>query len=67
VYVFSTLFSCKIIGFSVVCHGCGKLLYEGRDLIPLYCLRRRTDGKCPVCGRKLGVDPKSIEFKSCEK
>jgi hypothetical protein len=56
-----------MLGFSVVCHGCGKLLYEGRDLIPLYRLRRRTDGKCPACGIKLGVDPISIEFYCCEK
>ena len=60
--VFLDHVSGSILGFSVVCHGCGKLLYEGRDLIPLYRLRRRTDGKCPVCGRKLGVDPLSIEF-----
>jgi hypothetical protein len=54
------------LGFTVVCHGCGKLLYEGRDLIPLYRLRRRTDGKCPAFGRKLGVDPIKIEFECSE-
>jgi hypothetical protein len=50
------------MGFSIVCYGCGKLLYQGTEMIPLYRLRRRTDGKCPSCGRKLGVDPISIEF-----
>ena len=51
-----------MLGFSVVCHGCGKLLYEGKEMIPLYRLRYRTDGKCPECKRKLGVRPLSIEF-----
>ena len=52
----------KSLVFSVVCHGCGELLYEGRDMIPLWRLRRRTEGKCPGCGRKLGVRPLKVEF-----
>jgi hypothetical protein len=55
------------LGISVVCHGCGKLLYERTEMILLNRLRRRIDGKCPDCRRKLGVRPLSIEFKSCEK
>ena len=54
------------MGFSVVCHGCGKLLYEGRDLVPLYRLRRRTDDKCPACGRKLAIRPLSISFQETD-
>jgi len=55
-----------VLGFSVVCHVCGEILYEGRDLIPLYRLRIKTDGKCPGCGRKLSVDPLSISFRELE-
>ena len=55
-----------MLGFSVVCHICGQILYEGNDLIPLYRLRRKTDGKCPGCGRKLSVDPLSISFREVE-
>jgi transposase len=51
------------MGFSVVCHVCGEILYEGRDMIPLYRLRRKTDGKCPCCGRRLAADPIEIIFK----
>jgi len=54
------------MGFSVVCHGCRKLLYQGRDLIPLYRLRRRTDGRCPGCGRKLSIRPLSISYEKNE-
>jgi rRNA maturation endonuclease Nob1 len=50
------------MSFIVVCQGCGKILYEGRDMIPLYRLRRKTEGKCPSCGRKLAVDPLSIKL-----
>jgi hypothetical protein len=39
---------------------------KGRDLIPLYRLRRRTDGKCLGCGRKLSVRPLSINFEDLE-
>jgi hypothetical protein len=59
-------FWCKVMGFSVVGHGCGKLLYQGKDLIPLYRLRRRTDGKCPSCGRKLAIRPLRISFEETE-
>ena len=45
-----------------MCHGFGHLLYEGRDMIPLYRLRRRTDGKCPSCKRKLAFHPLRISF-----
>jgi rRNA maturation endonuclease Nob1 len=48
--------------FTIVCHGCGKLLYEGREMIPLYRLRKRTYDKCPSCGRTLAFHPLSIEY-----
>ena len=54
------------MGFSVLCNGYGKLLYQGRDLIPLYRLRRRTDGKCPGCGRKLAIRPLSISYEKTD-
>ena len=53
-----------MLGVSVVCHGCGKSLYEGRDMIPIYRLRIKTNGRCPECGRKLSVEPLKI---TCEK
>ena len=55
------------MGFSVVCHGCGKLMNEGRDLISLYRLRRRTDEKCPGCEIKLAVRPLSINLQETER
>ncbi len=48
------------MAFSVVCHECGEVLYEGRDMIPLYRLRAKCDGRCPACGRKLSINPLSI-------
>ncbi len=50
------------MGFSIVCHGCGNVLYDGNDMIPLYRLRRKIDGRCPSCKRKLAVRPLSISF-----
>jgi hypothetical protein len=50
-----------MLGFSIVYHGCGETLYDGRDLIPLYRLRRKINGKCPRCGRTLSVDPLGIK------
>ncbi|MFC1486692.1 hypothetical protein ACFLRN_03245 [Thermoproteota archaeon] len=52
------------MGFSVVCHGCEKNLYEGSDMIPIYRLRKKTNGRCPDCGRKLSIEPLKI---TCEK
>ncbi len=51
------------LGFSVVCHGCGEVLYEGRDMIPIYRLMSKYDGRCPACSRKLSATPKTIELK----
>jgi len=56
-----------MLGFSVVCYGCGKSLYSGRDMIPIYRLRRKTDGKCPSCGRKLSIDPLKITFEKTDR
>jgi len=50
------------VGFSVVCHRCGQILYEGRDMIHLYRLRRKTDRKCPGCGGKLSINSLGINF-----
>jgi rRNA maturation endonuclease Nob1 len=66
IQIYPLHFGVKNMGFNVVCHGCGKLLYQGRDLIPLYRLRRRTDGKCPACGRKLAIRPLSIKFEESD-
>ncbi|MEJ2240862.1 MAG: hypothetical protein P8Y18_01785 [Candidatus Bathyarchaeota archaeon] len=54
------------MGFSVVCHECGAVLYEGWDMIPLYRLRNKTDGKCPNCGRRLSLRPLSIQLQEHE-
>ena len=32
-----------MLGFSIVCHECGHCLYDGRDTIHLFRLRRKTD------------------------
>jgi DNA-directed RNA polymerase subunit RPC12/RpoP len=50
------------MGFSVVCHECGKVLYDGRDMIQLYKLRREIDNKCPNCKRRLALEPIKIEY-----
>jgi len=51
-----------VLGFSIVCHSCGYVLYDGFDMIPLYKLRREIDGRCPNCKRKLAIRPLSISF-----
>ena len=51
-----------MLGFSVMCHSCGHVLYDGFDMIPLYRLRRETDGRCPNCKRKLAVHPLSTSM-----
>ena len=50
------------MGFTVVCHRCGEILYEERNMIPIYRLMAKFEGRCPVCNRKLAVDPIKIEF-----
>jgi hypothetical protein len=50
------------LGFTVVCHGCGEILYEGRDMIPIYRLMIMHEGRCPSCNRKLSITPKKIEL-----
>jgi uncharacterized protein with PIN domain len=49
--------------FKVVCQKCGQVLYEGRDMIPIYRLRAKLDNRCPACNRKLSATPKNIELK----
>jgi len=55
-----------MLGFSVVCHKCGHCLYEGRDMIHLFRLRRKIDNKCPCCGKKLSIHPLSIKIEDKE-
>jgi hypothetical protein len=50
------------LGFTVVCHGCGEFLYEGIEMIPIYRLLSKYDGRCPACNRKLSATPKTIEL-----
>jgi predicted methyltransferase len=54
------------MAFTVGCHGCGEILYEGRDMIPFYRLRAKCDNKCPACGRKLAINPLSIILEPIE-
>ncbi len=54
------------MAFIVVCHGCGEVLYEGRDMIPLYRLKAKHNGKCPKCGRKLANKPQNITLQPIE-
>ncbi|MEJ2272490.1 MAG: hypothetical protein P8X91_08460 [Candidatus Bathyarchaeota archaeon] len=48
------------MGFSIVCHECGQVLYEGEKM--MRALRRDIDNRCPNCKRKLSLKPLSIEF-----
>ena len=50
----------------LVCHECGKILYEGRDMIPIYMLRKRTEEKCPSCNRKLSIEPLKIIYEKTD-
>jgi hypothetical protein len=59
----SFLWSKATLSFTIVCHGCGHILYEGRDMIPIYRLMSKLDGRCPACNRKLSATPKEIELK----
>jgi hypothetical protein len=49
------------LGFTVVCHGCGEILCEGRDIVPIHRLMSKYSGKCPACNRKLSATSKKIE------
>jgi len=40
----------------------GYVLYGGNDMIPFYRLRRKIDGRCPSCKRKLAIRPLSIKY-----
>lgn len=50
------------MGFSIVCHECSQVLYEGEKMILLYKLRNEIDNKCPNCKRKLAMHPLSIKI-----
>jgi hypothetical protein len=47
--------------FTVACHECGEVLYEGIDLIPLETLTSKYKGNCPACNSQLSITPKTIE------
>ena len=49
------------MGFSIVCHECVQVLYEGEKMILLYKLRNKINNRCPSCKRKL-TEPLSIEI-----
>ena len=51
---------------TIVCHGCGRVLYEGNDMVSPYEIRVKTDGRCPACGRKLAISPLGIILESVE-
>jgi len=60
------LFQWLILGFSIVCYGCGRVLYNGNDMIPLYQLRCKTDNRCSSCQRKLAQHPINITYGKIE-
>ncbi|UCC57657.1 MAG: hypothetical protein JSW14_04550 [Candidatus Bathyarchaeum sp.] len=51
------------MAFTVVCHRCGEILYEGKDMISLYRLRAKCNGRCPVCEKQLSISPLSIKLR----
>lgn len=51
------------MGLSIVCNGCGNVLYDGVDIIPFYKLRQEIDNKCPKCKRKLAIRPITVELR----
>jgi len=48
----------------VNCHGCGAILYEGKELKSPEEILQIHGGKCPKCGRTLSLIPKKIEVKT---
>jgi rRNA maturation endonuclease Nob1 len=46
----------------IACHGCGKILYEGWDMVSHYEIRIKNDGRCPACGKKLSITPLSLKL-----
>ncbi|MCJ7614059.1 hypothetical protein MUO71_04780 [Candidatus Bathyarchaeota archaeon] len=47
---------------SISCHGCGKTLFRGRDVISPYYVRAKNDCKCPACGKKLSNSPMGVQL-----
>ena len=47
----------------VICENCGEVLYEGEDLKPPEEIVQQYNGKCPKCGKKLSILPKSVEVR----
>ncbi|MCW4015268.1 MAG: hypothetical protein NWF06_02765 [Candidatus Bathyarchaeota archaeon] len=47
---------------SISCHGCGKTLFTGREVISPYYVRAKNECRCPSCGRKLTHNPMSIQL-----
>ncbi|MFZ7137930.1 MAG: hypothetical protein ACOWW1_05880 [archaeon] len=47
---------------SISCHGCGKKLFTGREVISPYYIKAKNDCRCPACGRKLSNNPMSVQL-----
>ncbi|MFA5364376.1 MAG: hypothetical protein WC325_04245 [Candidatus Bathyarchaeia archaeon] len=47
---------------SMVCHGCGKTLFTGREVIEHYYVRAKNNCICPSCGRNLSTAPMSVQL-----
>ncbi|MFC1488050.1 hypothetical protein ACFLRN_10245 [Thermoproteota archaeon] len=47
---------------SISCHGCGKTLFTGREVISPYYIRARNECRCPSCGRNLSRSPMSTQL-----
>ena len=51
----------------VNCRGCGEILYQGEDLKSPEEILQMHDGKCPKCGKKLGLTPQNVEVKPAKR
>ncbi|MBT8171252.1 hypothetical protein KJN74_00065 [Candidatus Bathyarchaeota archaeon] len=47
---------------SISCHGCGKTLFNGRELISPYYIRAKNNCRCPSCGKKLANSSVSVQL-----
>ncbi|MEJ2241927.1 MAG: hypothetical protein P8Y18_07275 [Candidatus Bathyarchaeota archaeon] len=50
------------MAISISCHGCGKTLFQGRDIISPYYVRAKNDCKCPKCGKKLSNSSMGVQL-----
>jgi hypothetical protein len=54
------------MALTILCKGCGTILYEGEEMKPPYDLLSELNGRCPVCERRLSHIPQSFEVKPIE-